>query len=101
MEGLLSIFEKTPQPRQEYIDEEKLRYIASKVAIWDYFGIFQAHYLALNKTEKSRMLSECYRKLLPVYFGDRKKPFFACLSGFWNSEFWIFYYVWVWPFLAF
>ena len=56
METLLGIFEKKQQ--EEVIDEQKLRYLASKVAIWDHFGIPQAHYLALDANEKSKMLSE-------------------------------------------
>ena len=89
METLLSIFEKKPQ--EEVIDEQKLRYLASKVAIWDHFGIPQAHYLALDKTEKSKMLSEYYKKLIPLYFGDGKNYTFFCLNSdiFLLFEFWI------------
>ena len=50
METLLGIFEKKQQ--EEVIDEQKLCYLASKVDIWDHFGIPQAHYLALNTNEK-------------------------------------------------
>ena len=96
METLLGIFEKKQQ--EEVIDEQKLRYLASKVAIWDHFGIPQAHYLALDTSEKFEMLSEYYKKLLPVYFGDDKNDtfflsefwhFFRCLgSGFWHVSGW-------------
>ena len=66
MENLLSIFEKL---QEEVIDVQKLRHLASKVAIWDHFGIPQAYYLAVDKNEKSKMLNEYYDKLLPVHFG--------------------------------
>ena len=80
METLLSIFEKKQQ--EEVIDEQKLHYLASKVAIWDHFGILQPHYLALDTNEKSKMLSEYYKKLLLVYFGDGKNDtFFFCLNS--------------------
>ena len=94
METLLGIFGKKLQ--EEVIDEQKLHYLASKVAIWDHFGIPQAHYLALDTNEKSKMLSKYYKKLLPVYFGDGKNntffvwilAFFFCLdSGFWHVFF--------------
>ena len=73
MENLLSVFEKL---QEEVIDELKLYHLASKVAIWDHFGIPQAHYLALGKNEKSKMLSEYYNNLLPVYFRDGKNNIF-------------------------
>ena len=89
METSLGIFEKKPQ--EEIINEQKLRYLASKVAICDHFGIPQAHYLALDTNKKSKMLSEYYKKLLPVHFGDGKNDTFFCMdSGFFLlSGFWI------------
>ena len=91
METLLGIFEKKTQ--EEVIYEQKLRSLASKVAIWDHFGIPQAPYLALDTNEKAEMLSEYYKKLLPVYFGDGKNDTFFCLnSGFFyclDSGFWL------------
>ena len=56
METFLGIFGK--KLREEVIDEENFHYLASKVAIWDHFGIPQAHYLALDTNEKSKMLHE-------------------------------------------
>ena len=82
MENLLSVFEK---PQEEVIDELKLCHLASKVAIWDHFGIPQAHYLALDINEKSKMLNEYYKKLIPVYFRDGKNYiFFSLDSGFFS-----------------
>ena len=54
---------KTRTARENH-HEQKLCYIASQVSIWDYFGISQANYLALDKNEKSRMFSEYYNKLV-------------------------------------
>ena len=84
MEGLRSILEQKEQPLQECIDEQKLRFIASKVSIWDFFGIPQAHYLTLDKPEKSRMLGEYYSKLVPQHFGGKNNFFgsaFFCLDS--------------------
>ena len=73
---LLSIFEEK-KAGEKVIDDQKLCYLASKVAIWDHFGIFQAQYLTLDKNEKSKMLGEYYNKLVPVYFGDGKNTLFV------------------------
>ena len=74
MGNLLNIFEKKAQ--EECIDEQKLRYSASKIAIWDNFGIPQAHCLGLDTNEKLKMLNEYYKKLVPVYFWDGKNDLF-------------------------
>lgn len=39
MENVLNILEEKQQPPEESIDQQQLRYIASQVTIWDYFGI--------------------------------------------------------------
>ena len=49
------------------------------------FDIPQAHDLALDKTENSRMLGEYCNKLFPQNFGGKKILFFFCLAF---SEFW-------------
>ena len=69
-----NIFKKKAQ--KECIDEQKLCYIASKVAIWDHFGISQDKYLILDKNEKIKMLNEFYKKLVLVYFGHGKNGSF-------------------------
>ena len=71
---LLSIFEEK-NAGEKVIDDQKLRYLASRVAIWYHFGISQAHYLTIDKNEKSKMLGKYYNKLVPVYFGDGKNTF--------------------------
>ena len=81
MNNFLSILEQNQQPPEKIIDEQKLRYIASQIIIWDYFTIPQADYLALDKNEKSRMLGEYYNKLVLKYFGG-KKIYFLCLVYF-------------------
>ena len=82
---MISILEQKQQAPEEAIDEQKLRYIASPVAIWDYFGIHQANYLALDKNEKSRMFTEYYGNLVLQYFGGKKILLFCCLAF---SEVW-------------
>ena len=47
-----------------------------KISVWDLFCIPQADYLALDKTEKSRMLNEYHSKLVAQYFGDGKNSLF-------------------------
>ena len=89
METLLDIFGKKPQ--EEVIDEQKLRYLASKVGILDHFGIPQAHYLALDTNEKSKMLSQYCKNLLPAYFGDGKNDTIFCL----NSVFYLLFGFWI------
>ena len=69
----LNILEE-PQPKvEEKIDEEKLRFIASKITIWDFFGIQQSTYLGYSKQEKSRMFSDYYQRLVSEYFGVNTK----------------------------
>ena len=56
MDRFLSILkEKQPAP-EEIVDEEKLRFIASKISIWDFFGIPQTiwHFLRMKNRECSR-----------------------------------------------
>ena len=74
MENLLSAFEK---PQEEVIDEQKFLPLASKVAIWDHIGIPQAHYLALDKNEKSKMLNEYYNKLYLSISGMVRTAYFS------------------------
>ena len=39
MELYLDILEKKQLKPEEIIDEKKLRYIASQITIWDFYGI--------------------------------------------------------------
>ena len=84
MDCFLNMFEQ-PQPKQEEnIDEEKLRYIASKITILFFFGIPESTYLAYSKEEKSSMFREYYQKLVIKYSsgnGKKKLDFFSfCLK---------------------
>ena len=74
MDRYLNILEE-PQPKvEEKIDEEKLRFLASKITIWDFFRIQQSTYLGYSSQEKSRMFSDYYQRLVSEYFGvDTKK----------------------------
>ena len=85
MDKLLSILEENQQQVDQCIDAEKLKYIASKISIWDYFSIPRLQYLVLDDAEKSRMLKEYYRKLVTKYFGTGKNFswfFFVYANGF-------------------
>ena len=42
-----------PQPKpEEEIDEEKIRFFASRTSIWDFYGIPLSKYLAYSRKEK-------------------------------------------------
>ena len=86
-ECFLSILEQKQQLPEETMDQQKLRYIASQVTLWDYLGIPQANYLALEKNEKSRMFSGYYKNLVFKYFGGKKIYFFCCLAFFLGNVF--------------
>ena len=101
MENSQSIFEKKAQ--EECIDEQKLCYLASKVAIWDHFCIPRDYYLALDTNEKSKMLNEYYKKLIPLYFKYGKDGsfflseswnFFCQRSGFWPFSGYLLKFYW-------
>ena len=71
MEDFFNIVE---QKEEVQIDAEKLRFIASKVNIWDHYGISSSHYVSLSEPEKA-MLKGYYKNLLPVYFRNGKESF--------------------------
>ena len=59
MEKFLNILEAPrPQQQQNDFDEEKTRYISSKISIWDFYGIPQATYLNYPVEEKSKMFRD-------------------------------------------
>lgn len=60
------------------IDERELRQMAPIKAIWDYFGISQMDYLALDTNQKLKMIAKYYQKLLLRYFLDSKIIFCSC-----------------------
>ena len=67
MEKLLSLTESSqPEPTME---KEKLRYVISKISIWDYFNISKSIYKALCVNEKSRLLNKYYSELYEKYYG--------------------------------
>ena len=70
MEKFLNILEAPRlQQQQDNFDGEKTRFIRSKVAIWDFFGILQATYLNYAVEEKSKIFREYYSKLCEKYYG--------------------------------
>ena len=79
MEDFLNIVE---QKEEVQIDAEKLRFIASKVTIWDHYGISRSQCVSLSEPQKVTMLKAYYKNLLPVYFGDGKKSF-CCSDCVW------------------
>ena len=81
MDKFLSILEAPrPQQQQQDFDAEKVRFMNSKISIWDFYGIPQVTYLSYSVEEKSKMFKEFYLKLLEKYYGSTgKKNYF--LSG--------------------
>ena len=74
MDRFLNILE-APRP-EETFDEEKTRFINSKILIWDFFCIPQATYLAYSNEEKSRMFIDYCQKLINIMVTVRS---FVCM----------------------
>ena len=91
MEKYLNILESEPAP--ETINEEKVRFISSKVPIYNFFGMNKAYYSGLSIAEKSKMFREYYFKLCDKYYASCK-ILFSFLSGFWPF-FLVEYYIFV------
>ena len=49
-----------PEPA---VKVEKLKFLISKITIWDFFNISEATYKAYPVDEKSRLLTKCYSEL--------------------------------------
>ena len=79
MDRLLDILEEKIWKPAEIFDEERLRYIASQIYIWDFFGVSQSNYIVLYSAEKSRMFNEYYKKLVLKYFGRKSLTFFCLI----------------------
>ena len=74
MEKLLQIVEK-PSSSSVEIQEERLKFFASKIKIWDYAGLSQAEYQKLLLEYRSSILNECYCDL-SLCFPIAGKKFF-------------------------
>ena len=93
MEKFLNILE-SPQPQQQQqdnFDEEKVRYISSKISIWNFFEIPEATTRNFSVPEKSKMFREYYARLCDKYYGSTGKKiiFFLVWPGcFYVCFFW-------------
>ena len=67
MEGYLNMLDAPWPNQEENFDEEKIKFISTKLSIWDYYGIPQSTYLAYTNEEKSKMFKEYYKKLVDKY----------------------------------
>ena len=80
-----SMLEAPQRQQQDDFDAEKVRFMNSKISIWDFYGIPQATYVSYLVEEKSKMFKEYYLKLLEKYYGltGEKELFFVWfgLSG--------------------
>ena len=79
MDRLLDILEEKIWKPAEIFDEERLRYIASQIYIWDFFRVSQSNYIVLYSAEKLRMFNEYYNKLVLKYFGGKSLAFFCLI----------------------
>ena len=81
MEKYLSIIE-VPCRQEETFDEEKVKFISSKISIWDFSGVPQSSYLASSTEEKSAMFKQYYKTLISKYYGK----LFFCQYYFWLAS---------------
>ena len=58
MERYLNILEAPQAQQEETFDEEKIRFINSKISIWDYFGVPQTTYLGYRNEDVQRILQQ-------------------------------------------
>ena len=98
MDKFLSMLEAPWPQQQDDFDAEKVRFMNSKISIWDFYGIPQANYLSYSVEKKSKMFKKYYLKLLEKHYGSTgKKNFFvwfglsgepfSLLSDFWSDIF--------------
>ena len=80
--GLLTTKESS---QKVHIDEEKLKYITSKVNIWDHFGISMSHYVSFDNDEELNIVKRFYMDLLTVYFKGGKFNF-SCFDCVWPND---------------
>ena len=73
----------TESSQKVHIDEEKLKYITSKVNIWDHFGISRSHYVSFDNDEELKIVKRFYMDLLTVYFKGGK---FSCFDCVWPDD---------------
>ena len=68
MDRYLSITESSrPEP---VIEEEKLKFLISKISIWDYFNVSESTYKAYPVDEESRLLTKYHSELYKKYYGS-------------------------------
>ena len=101
MEKYLSILEASRQQPQETFDEEKVKFINSKISIWDYFSTPESTYLDYTGEQKSRMFKEYDNKLVDKYCGTGDLILFifayvwlislVCVSILGLIFFWVFF----------
>ena len=81
MEKYLSIIE-VPCRQEETFDEENVKFISSKISVWDFSGVPQSSYLASSTEEKSAMFKQYYKKSASKYYGK----LFFCQYCFWFTS---------------
>ena len=72
MDRFLNIPEEPQQKPEKNIDDKKLRHLASKTSIWDFYGILLTDYLAFPEEEQIRMFKEYYNKSVSKFHGIGK-----------------------------
>ena len=78
MEKFLKILESSRQ-EQQLFEEEKVKFFASKIPIWDSFSVSEATYQAYPVDEKSKLFGRYYSGLYEKYYSSGKTFFlFGC-----------------------
>ena len=66
MDRFLSLLKK---PQQKVRNEEKLKFCALNVSMWDYFSMAESSYKSLTVEEKTSLLNKYYSELDDRYYG--------------------------------
>ena len=65
---------------ESIIEEEKLKFFASKISIWEFFNVSESTYRAYSFDEKTRLPTKYYSELYENYYGAGNYFFFLfCL----------------------
>ena len=56
-----------------------MKFINSKISIWDFYGIPQMTYFNYSEEEKSLMFTEYHKKIVEKFYGNRENHFIVWL----------------------
>ena len=76
MDKLLQIVEPTTQPDEKEMDPEKLKFLNSKIKVWDFVKISSSEFRNLSFDNKSNLFKKYYVEMLAKYSEGKGKLFF-------------------------